>query len=141
MMAFFVPFFCSSCYNHGSILGVRMNIKIMLFSVFALFLTGCTIGYSTHTTALPNNYRVVSIANTPELKADLLSMTDFNIFYNQVLPESCRGVIQVGDYIPMIEETTTTSLTVGEVKTLQPLFRSGECIKASKDAGLYLNSK
>ena len=118
-----------------------MNIKIMLFSVFSLFLTGCSIGYSTHTTSLPNNYRVVSIANTPELKADLLSMTDFNMFYNQSLPESCRGVIQVGDYIPLMEETTTSSLTVGEVKTLSPLFPSGECIKASKDAGLYLDSK
>lgn len=118
-----------------------MNIKIIFFIFFTLFLTGCTIGYSTHTTALPNNYRVVSIANTPELKADLLSMTDFNMFYNQALPESCRGVIQVGDYIPLTEETTTSSLTVGEVKTLKPLFSDGNCIKASKDAGLYLDKK
>lgn len=110
-----------------------MKIKLLIVSVTLLILNGCTIGYATKIVDIPKNYRVVSISSERELKADLLEMYDFNILYNQPLPESCRGVVKVGDYMPFIEETTTILANGMEIKKLKNLSTSGDCVKASPD--------
>jgi len=110
-----------------------MKIKLFLFSIMITFLSGCTIGYATKSVAIPKNYRIVSIADDSELKADLLDLYGFNMYYNQTLPASCRGVVKVGDYVPFIEETTTIAVNGMETKKLKTLFADGSCVKASPD--------
>lgn len=111
-----------------------MKIKFILISMMLMILSGCTMGYATKSVALPKNYRIVSISDDAELKADLLDMYDFNMYYNQTLSASCRGVVKVGDYVPFLEETTTTAVNGMEIKKLTSLFADGSCVKASKDA-------
>lgn len=106
-----------------------MTIKAILVATLFTLLTGCSLSYQ-ETISTHKNFRVVSIQTSPELKADLLDMADFQMYYNQPLSARCANLLQVGDYTLMNKVVLTVA---GVSKTTLENINNDEnyCIKAT----------
>lgn len=106
-----------------------MMIKTIFVATFFLFLGGCSFSYQ-HSISTEKNFRVVSIQTSPEPKADLMDMADFQMYYNQPLSSHCANLLKAGDYTLMNKVVLTVA---GVSKTTLENVNNDEnyCIKAT----------
>jgi hypothetical protein len=108
-----------------------MTIKSILVASLFLLLTGCSLSYQ-ETISTHKNFRVVSIQTSPEPKADLMDMADFQMYYDQPLSARCASLLKAGDYTLMNKVVLTVA---GISKTTLENINNDEnyCIKATPE--------
>lgn len=107
-----------------------MTIKTLMIATLLIILSGCSISYSESMTT-HRSFRVVSIQQTPEPKADLLDMTNFQMYYNQPLSERCASSLAVGDHL-LMNKVVVKVAGVTSVR-LENMNKDDEfCVKATQ---------